>query len=375
MEFTLKKNKEQKTFVLKIEGKNNKNGMDIEDEEDKYEIEFDKKEIKQLNIKIEERRKTMLCNILDGIHIEYIYGRRIIHIGESKMLDVPEYNGAILKIECGEKHMMLLFEDGSVYAYGDNTYGQCGIDNSIFKTLDKLTEVKNLTNKKFENIFCSKNSSFFLLNGILYSCGSNINGSLGRPCKKKYDYNIDLINFPSSIFNVYTSKDVDYIFVMTDVWTLYGFGDNTYNLLAKNTDIKTINTPIKIKYIKYIIPPKEIKKITKIITYEKGYIIISYIYNRDFILVGFTDHLYNSINIQADIVDAAMDKDNNIFFITTHDPYVRAIKLLFNKKYNPEAINYDVVVQEDKALIHGLHTINGVVYYTDYNGVFKKLKN
>jgi alpha-tubulin suppressor-like RCC1 family protein len=84
---------------------------------------------------------------------------------------------------------MALSRDGHVYAWGEATVGQLGLDDT--RDLPKNTEGKSyqpyptrveaLSNKKIVAISCGETHTLALTdNGHLYSFGSNICGQLGQ---------------------------------------------------------------------------------------------------------------------------------------------------------------------------------------------------
>ena len=81
-------------------------------------------------------------------------------------------NVKIVQVCCGDRHSLLLSEEGVVYGWGYNMYGQTGIGQ-------EGEEVINLPRKwiidsKIEKIHCSRYKSFAITeSGRLYCCGIN----------------------------------------------------------------------------------------------------------------------------------------------------------------------------------------------------------
>jgi alpha-tubulin suppressor-like RCC1 family protein len=67
-------------------------------------------------------------------------------------------------------------ENGNIYSWGSNTYGQLG-NNTTTDELKPILIFQNL--KGVEMIFCGFDFSIFLQNGIIWSCGKNNLGQLG----------------------------------------------------------------------------------------------------------------------------------------------------------------------------------------------------
>lgn len=95
----------------------------------------------------------------------------------------------ITQLACGDSHSMALTKEGFVYAWGEATLGQLGLDN--VNALPKNTEGKPyqpyptkvlaLANKKITAISCGETHTLALTeNGHLYSFGANGCGQLGQ---------------------------------------------------------------------------------------------------------------------------------------------------------------------------------------------------
>ena len=97
-------------------------------------------------------------------------------------------NAFVVALSCGDSHSMALSREGHVYAWGEATYGQLGLDdirdlpkNSDNKPYQPYPQkVKALTNKKIVAISCGETHTLCLTDsGHLYSFGGNTCGQLG----------------------------------------------------------------------------------------------------------------------------------------------------------------------------------------------------
>ena len=95
----------------------------------------------------------------------------------------------IIQLACGDSHSMALTKEGYVYAWGEATLGQLGLDD--IRDLPKNTEhkpyqpyptrVQTLTDKKIVAISCGETHTLALTDGgHLYSFGANGCGQLGQ---------------------------------------------------------------------------------------------------------------------------------------------------------------------------------------------------
>jgi hypothetical protein len=87
----------------------------------------------------------------------------------------------IIKIKCGERHSLALTKTGEVYAWGANESGQIGsgcFDNQLIPI-----KLNCFENEKIIDISCGFEHSLALTqNGLVFSWGSNLFGQLGREC-------------------------------------------------------------------------------------------------------------------------------------------------------------------------------------------------
>src|SRR5690349_17347399 len=83
-----------------------------------------------------------------------------------------------IQISCGGHHSLLLNEDGLVFSFGKNEYGQLGLGNKIDQTTPQL--ITSLENIRIKKISCGRDHSLLLSeDGLIYSFGFNQFGQLG----------------------------------------------------------------------------------------------------------------------------------------------------------------------------------------------------
>ena len=84
----------------------------------------------------------------------------------------------IKQIVCGDYHTFILKNDDSLWACGDNDYGQLGLDDTTDRTT--FTQVSNDISDDIKQIVCGSNHTIILKNdGSVWACGSNSRGQLG----------------------------------------------------------------------------------------------------------------------------------------------------------------------------------------------------
>eukprot|EP00658_Telonema_sp_P-2_P066564 TRINITY_DN55557_c0_g2_i2.p1 TRINITY_DN55557_c0_g2~~TRINITY_DN55557_c0_g2_i2.p1 ORF type:complete len:220 (+),score=53.12 TRINITY_DN55557_c0_g2_i2:408-1067(+) len=96
-----------------------------------------------------------------------------------KKLDLPE-NAIIKQAACGRNFTLLLTDDGTVFAFGDDGYGQLGLGRSE-RYVRTPQKVQYLAREEIVSVFAGENHSAALTSsGELYLWGYNASGQLGN---------------------------------------------------------------------------------------------------------------------------------------------------------------------------------------------------
>ena len=86
-------------------------------------------------------------------------------------------DNTITQISCGGEHTLMLKQNGSLFGFGNNEYGQLGTGNNENQNEPKLI----LKDIEISQIHCGSFHSIFLRqNGNVYSFGYNRYGQLGH---------------------------------------------------------------------------------------------------------------------------------------------------------------------------------------------------
>ena len=91
-------------------------------------------------------------------------------------IDNPEN---VKLIACGEYHSLSITNEEKIYSWGLNSCGQLGLGNEKNKNTPCLVSFPNSDSTQINNILAGKHSLFLFENGQLWGCGSNYNGELG----------------------------------------------------------------------------------------------------------------------------------------------------------------------------------------------------
>ncbi|PAV69166.1 hypothetical protein WR25_20592 [Diploscapter pachys] len=178
-----------------------------------------------------------------------------------KRITLPN-EGKIVSISSGRAHSLVAFKDGSVYAFGDNNHGQCGVDPEQRKTLvgqmeERLPSIEIPSTSKAVTVHCSLDTSFVLTeSGEVFAFGLNedsqcANGRYGiqpLPAKILGDAEGERI--------IGIAGSTDTIMALSDRGDVFIWGQSEYGQAGMG------NTQIQLKYSTRI--PLSLGKITSI---------------------------------------------------------------------------------------------------------------
>lgn len=155
------------------------------------------------------------------------------------------------KISAADTSVFLLKKDGTVFSWGYNGYGQLGDDTLINK--NKPTQVKGEEGVGFlseiKEIHSNKNTAFAINNnGDLYAWGQNNYGQLGdsSTTTRKTPVRVkgpEGVGFLTNIKKVIASNNTTY--ALREDGTLYAWGQNNYGQLGNGTNTQ-INHPTQV---------------------------------------------------------------------------------------------------------------------------------
>uniref|UniRef100_A0A452HP38 Retinitis pigmentosa GTPase regulator n=1 Tax=Gopherus agassizii TaxID=38772 RepID=A0A452HP38_9SAUR len=87
-------------------------------------------------------------------------------------------NDKPLYISCGDEHTAIVTENGKLYMFGSNNWGQLGLGTK--NTINKPTCVKALKPEKVKLAACGRNHTLvYTERGHVYAAGGNSEGQLG----------------------------------------------------------------------------------------------------------------------------------------------------------------------------------------------------
>ncbi|XP_019733944.1 RCC1 and BTB domain-containing protein 1 [Hippocampus comes] len=140
-------------------------------------------------------------------------------------------NKKVKEVACGAHHSMVLTEDGEVFAWGFNDYGQVG-SGSVAVQAFPLKVGGSLQGKTVMGITCGQSSSMALLdNGEIHGWGYNGNGQLGVGNNRNELMPRRLSALQESCIKQVVSG-FGHSLAVTDKGLLFSWGANTFGQLG-----------------------------------------------------------------------------------------------------------------------------------------------
>lgn len=167
-------------------------------------------------------------------------------------LDIGEVAGLpkAMMVASGYRHQLVLTEEGSVYAFGQNSNGQLGNGTTANSDIPVKVDFSQTTASKIIQVVASSNSSYALDDkGQIWAWGLNQYANLGQgttclPIDKCVDVTSKplLVKSPEGIKFVEISAGKDHALAIDNNGKLYGWGLNSSSQIGylgndvKNTD-------------------------------------------------------------------------------------------------------------------------------------------
>ena len=165
------------------------------------------------------------------------------HTYVPQKLDLP----LIIQIACGTDFNMCVTEDGLLYSFGEDEYGQLGIGNTALKKYNFPQKVMFLKDVHF--ISCGANHTICqTVSNDIYCWGSNDHGQLGldigkNQLKKFINIPRQCQNWPDNIVDI--KCGYDFTIVLTSNQELFSCGSNTSGQLGRDKEYAIFNSKLK----------------------------------------------------------------------------------------------------------------------------------
>ncbi|XP_037101637.1 RCC1 and BTB domain-containing protein 1-like [Syngnathus acus] len=147
------------------------------------------------------------------------------------LVTVDVQNKKVKEVACGAHHSMVLTQDGEVFAWGFNNFGQAR-SGSLAVQPFPVKVGGSLQGKTVIGITCGQSSSMALLdNGEIHGWGNNSNGQLGVGNNRHELMPCRLSALQESCIKQVVSG-YDHSLAVTDKGLLYSWGANTFGQLG-----------------------------------------------------------------------------------------------------------------------------------------------
>uniref|UniRef100_A0A3Q3VQA3 X-linked retinitis pigmentosa GTPase regulator n=1 Tax=Mola mola TaxID=94237 RepID=A0A3Q3VQA3_MOLML len=155
----------------------------------------------------------------------------VFTFGKSKFADnVPSKfwlkNDVPLKLACGDEHTAFITENGKLFMFGSNNWGQLGLGSKV--TVNKPTCVKALKSEKVHLVACGRNHTLICTaQGKVFAAGGNSEGQLGLgDCNERSAFQrVHLLDSHGPIRMLAAGSNTSA--ALTESGKLFMWGDNT----------------------------------------------------------------------------------------------------------------------------------------------------
>ncbi|XP_012579744.1 PREDICTED: probable E3 ubiquitin-protein ligase HERC6 isoform X3 [Condylura cristata] len=154
----------------------------------------------------------------------------------------------IIQVSCGHHHSLALSEDGQVFSWGNNKYGQLGLKMDL-PSQATPQRVRSLLGIPVTQVAAGGNHSFALsLSGTSFGWGWNNAGQLSLSGNETPDQSPKpvLIGALRNLCVTYISCGYEHTAVLTEKRRVFTFGDNSYGQLGhSSTEVKKGPQPVE----------------------------------------------------------------------------------------------------------------------------------
>lgn len=162
-------------------------------------------------------------------------------------VQIPGLEENIQQADIGIEHALAVHNDGRVFGWGSNRYGQLGLGSNINQQ-NKPMEVSSPV--KIKSVTAGGHHSLCVgHNGKVYACGLNKDGQVGCGILDNghQEPKVDKLVEVDGLNNIRKAiAGVNYSLCIDRNGDLYGFGSNENGQLGLKPDIKKQTTPVKI---------------------------------------------------------------------------------------------------------------------------------
>lgn len=143
----------------------------------------------------------------------------------------------IVSVSAGDYYSLFLAADGSVFAAGDNSFGQLCFPSST-ASVSPVSAIEALSG--ITKITAGTDHSLFVGSSYVFACGANEFGQLGMGSVSAFEDSLQQVSFSGSVVAVAAGNKFSVL--LTSDGNIYGFGSNAMNQLI-GVGSASVNVP------------------------------------------------------------------------------------------------------------------------------------
>lgn len=169
-----------------------------------------------------------------------------------------------ISVASGENHTVAVDKSGNIWAWGSNEYGQLGLDptvESFVETPRQITWIGDSKARVYTSVYASKNATFVIDSSKqLWAFGENYYNLISSDDELKYTHEFINITESKSIKVKSFSLTKDHAYIIDESNAVWAWGNNSDDLLVLNSSLVKEPTKTNIELSRYdSINKKEIK--------------------------------------------------------------------------------------------------------------------
>ncbi|KRY31423.1 putative E3 ubiquitin-protein ligase HERC4 [Trichinella spiralis] len=141
----------------------------------------------------------------------------------------------VISVACGDAHCVALTNDGHLFSWGSNVYGQLGVERMNVVAKARYPRIQEINLANIVQIACGSNHSLALesTDGVLHAWGLNDHGQLGIGTRESF-IGPTTVNKLMGIPICQLAAGASHSLVLTPSGTVFGWGKNMFGQIGQN---------------------------------------------------------------------------------------------------------------------------------------------